>query len=158
MADSQDSRKKMAEVLWAEINRALLQSPDIRATVKNLRDLNLLEIVKEFNLVLDVEKLVNEILKDGLDAGSVPPYGVFGTKADFEENRKPPENWGKLEMSQLKFLAKKKALAPSSRIKAQRIDGRALSPNEISFQEYLNDQFDELTWMKQVGVRFVEGG
>lgn len=157
MADSQDSRKKMAEVLWADINRALLQSPDVRATVKNLRDLNLLEIVKEFNLVLDVEKLVDEILTDGPDTGSVPPYGVFDAEADFEGNKKPPENWEELEMSQLQFLAKKNSLA-SSRAKAQRIDGRALSPNEISFQEYLNDQFDELSWMKQAGVRFVEGG
>ena len=61
-------------------------------------------------------------------------------------------------MSQLQFMAKKNSLALSSRAKAQRIDGRALSPNEISFEEYLNDQFDELSWMKQAGVRFVEGG
>jgi|TARA_B100001079_G_scaffold10800_1_gene8860 hypothetical protein len=36
----------------------------------------------------------------------------------------------------------------------QFVDGKALSPNEISFLEYLVDQFDQNLWMKKAGIRF----
>jgi len=36
----------------------------------------------------------------------------------------------------------------------EHIDGRELSENEISFQEWVSDQFNEDEWLKRLGLRW----
>jgi len=36
----------------------------------------------------------------------------------------------------------------------QWVDGKALSDNEIRFEEYFNQRFDEKHWMKKAKIRF----
>ena len=55
--------KKLAEYLWTEINKAILKSPDVQFSIKKLQKLELLDYVSEFNLVLEVDKLIESILK-----------------------------------------------------------------------------------------------
>ena len=58
-----DEKKRLAEYLWTEINKAILKSPDVQFSIKKLQKLELLDYVSEFNLVLEVDKLIESILK-----------------------------------------------------------------------------------------------
>ena len=58
-----DEKKRLAEYLWTEINKAILKSPDVQFSIKKLQKLELLDYVAEFNLVLEVDKLIESILK-----------------------------------------------------------------------------------------------
>ena len=58
-----DKKKRLAEFLWTEINKAILKSPDVQTSIKKLEQLKLLDYVSEFNLVLEVDKLIENILK-----------------------------------------------------------------------------------------------
>ena len=60
----------MGEYLWAEINKAILQSPDVQLYLRKLEKLNLIDYVSEYNLVLEVDKLIDNILKKELKKGN----------------------------------------------------------------------------------------
>ena len=63
MSWERDEKKRLAEYLWTEINKAILKSPDVQFSIKKLQKLELLDYVAEFNLVLEVDKLIESILK-----------------------------------------------------------------------------------------------
>ena len=52
------------------------------------------------------------------------------------------------------LLVRDEETKPTPKKLNQFVDGKALSPNEISFLEYLVDQFDQNLWMKKAGIRF----
>ena len=64
-----DEKKRLAEYLWTEINKAILKSPDVQFSIKKLQKLELLDYVAEFNLVLEVDKLIESILKKKYNEG-----------------------------------------------------------------------------------------
>jgi len=145
-----DKKKKLAEYLWAEINKAILKSPDVQFSVKKLHKLQLLDYVAEFNLVLEVDKLIESILKQNPDKeASVDDLDKLKEEileakinSSFEELQLPAD------------LEKKETLELSSPSSLQWVDGQALSENEIRFEEYFNQQFDENHWMKKAKIRF----
>ena len=58
-------------------------------------------------------------------------------------------------MPNLEMTGKKKTPVPPSSSKlSQWVDGKALSENEIRFEEYFNQRFDEKHWMKRAKIRF----
>ena len=65
-----DEKKRLAEYLWTEINKAILKSPDVQFSIKKLQKLELLDYVAEFNLVLEVDKLIESILKKKCGEGN----------------------------------------------------------------------------------------
>mgnify|MGYP000595556094 FL=1 len=65
-----DEKKRLAEYLWTEINKAILKSPDVQFSIKKLQKLELLDYVSEFNLVLEVDKLIESILKKKCGEGN----------------------------------------------------------------------------------------
>jgi hypothetical protein len=153
-----DKKKRLAEYLWTEINKAILKSPDVQFSIKKLEKLQLLDYVSEFNLVLEVDKLIESILKKGAEkeAKSLDMEKLkkefLETKANsgYEETQLPDE-------SELETLEKKLPdISPSfsSHPPVQWVDGKALSENEILFEEYLNSGFDENNWMKDAKIRF----
>ncbi len=134
-----DQKKRLAEYLWTEINKAILKSPDVQISIKKLEKLKLIDYVSEFNLVLEVDKLIESILKkntssetqtnsilEELEIHADPEY-------DQEEDQTPD------------------SATPLSPL--QRVDGKTLSENEILFEEYFNQRFDEKHWMKKVKIR-----
>ena len=96
-----------------------------------LRDADQLDAVKEFNLMLDVEKLIEETLPQGLDTKSENENKILSELATCDKETKPD---------------------PKKR--NQFVDGKVLPPNELCFQEYLTSQVDENLWMKKTGIRF----
>ena len=70
MSWERDEKKRLAEYLWTEINKAILKSPDVQFSIKKLQKLELLDYVSEFNLVLEVDKLIESILKKKCGEGN----------------------------------------------------------------------------------------
>ena len=135
-----DEKKRLAEYLWTEINKAILKSPDVQLSIKKLQKLELLDYVSEFNLVLEVDKLIESILKKNTPKGNKADSILeeLHIHAEFGNDR------GKKETVDL----------PSSSKPSQWVDGKALSENEIRFEEYSNQRFDEKHWMKKAKIRF----
>ena len=142
MSSERDEKKRLAEYLWTEINKAILKSPEIQLSIKNLEKLELLDYVSEFNLVLEVDKLIESILKQN---------ATKETKANsiLEELQIHAELGNDLEEKETLELP-----SPSFSNPSQWVDGKALSENEIRFEEYFNQQFDEKHWMKKAKIRF----
>ena len=67
MSSKNDEKKKLAEYLWIEINRAILTSPEVKLSIKQLQVLGLLEYISEYNLVLEVDRLIDKIVKEADD-------------------------------------------------------------------------------------------
>ncbi len=136
MSWERDKKKRLAEYLWTEINKAILKSPEVQLSVKKLEKLQLLDYVTEFNLVLEVDKLIESILKKN---------ALEVNKADsiLEELHihAEPEN---------DPVEEKSPGLPAS----PQVDGKTLSENEILFEEYFNQRFDERHWMKKAKIRF----
>ena len=67
MSSKNDGKKKLAEYLWIEINRAILTLPEVKLSIKQLQGLGLLEYVSEYNLVLELDRLIDKIVKEADD-------------------------------------------------------------------------------------------
>ncbi|MBT3183085.1 MAG: hypothetical protein HOI59_10720 [Nitrospina sp.] len=140
MSWERDKKKKLAEYLWTEINKAILKSPDVQISIKKLQKLELLDYVSEYNLVLEVDKLIESILKKNVQkeikADSIlEELHIHAEPENDQEEKETPD-------------------LPSSPEPAQWVDGKALSENEVRFEEYFNQQFDEKHWMKKAKIRF----
>ena len=140
MSGKKDKKKRLAEYLWTEINKAILKSPDVQFSIKKLDKLQLLDYVSEFNLVLEVDKLIEGILKQEDEEKN-------NTASILEEL--PMRNEGENDREE------NEALGCSSNLSSlQWVDGKTLSTNEILFEEYFNQRFDEKHWMKKAKIRF----
>jgi hypothetical protein len=140
MSWERDQKKKLAEYLWTEINKAILKSPDVQSSVKKLEESGLLDYVSEYNLVLEVDKLIESILKknEPNEARADSILEELHIHAEPENDQKEKET---PDLS-------------SSPESVQWVDGKALSENEVRFEEYFNQQFDEKHWMKKAKIRF----
>ena len=153
MTWERDKKKRLAEYLWTEINKAILKSPDVQFSIKKLQKLQLLDYVSEFNLVLEVDKLIESILKQNEDREASTQdldklkeeFLEAEANSDLEELQLPAE----AEESETPDLS-----SPFTPSPLQWVDGKALSDNEIRFEEYFNQRFDEKHWMKKAKIRF----
>ncbi len=132
MNSSDESKRKLVEFLWVEINRAILTSKEVKSSIKILRDLDLLDHLSDYNLVLDVNALVdliqrNETIRESKDRRAGDKPEVQDKAAVDRDEIKP------LDM----------------------VDGKELSRNEVQFQKHMEKNFDEGEWMKQIGIRFL---
>jgi hypothetical protein len=73
MTNEEESKRRLVQCLWVEINRAIIGSQDVKSCIKLLKDLDLLEYVQDFNLVLDIKVLLKLIQYD--DNNICPPKG-----------------------------------------------------------------------------------
>jgi len=156
MSRREESKKRLVEFLWAEINRAILRSPDVRSSVKSLQALDLLNYVSDYNLVLDVKTLVEMIVKDeeGDAFGSMEESDTLGADDMVPKFFEAPSERRRADDFTGESGDDVGAVRKSG---GQRIDGRVLSENEIRFQERLQEEFDEEDWMKKAGIRFTDG-
>ncbi|MBI4384891.1 MAG: hypothetical protein HY579_12770 [Nitrospinae bacterium] len=79
MENQEEVRRKLVEHLWAEINKAILDSSRVKIALMNIKGLGLLNEVSEYSLVLDVNKLIDMMAmgREG-PAGPVPRENVQG--------------------------------------------------------------------------------
>lgn len=137
MQNEEESKRKLVEFLWVEINRAIIGSQDVKSCIKILKDLDLLDHVEDYNLVLDVQALIDLIQKDGKKG--TPP-----SDEEIRDKKRPSD------LRQTKSASDPKAIDP-----VQTIDGKELSENEVLFQKHLERNFDESNWLKKAGIRFL---
>ena len=153
MTWERDKKKRLAEYLWTEINKAILKSPDVQFSIKKLQKLQLLDYVSEFNLVLEVDKLIESILKQNEDR-EASTQDLNKLKEEFleaKENSDPEELQLQTDPEESETLNLSPSVTPDP---LQWVDGKALSENEIRFEEFFNQQFDEKHWMKKAKIRF----
>lgn len=143
-----DKKKRLAEFLWTEINKAILKSPDVQTSIKKLEQLKLLDYVSEFNLVLEVDKLIENILKQdvSLEAKNSTPDKLKEVYLEAKTNSVLDELQNNAEPNNEQ--EEKETKTPS-----QWVDGKALSDNEILFEEYVNNRFNEKHWLKKAKIR-----
>jgi hypothetical protein len=65
---NEQSKKEMAEALWMEINRAILNSNRVRDCLVSMKEKDILDYLCEHDFLLDGEKLIEEILDDSSTA------------------------------------------------------------------------------------------
>jgi hypothetical protein len=139
MANEEESKRKLVEFLWVEINRAIINSVEVKSCIKILKDLDLLDHIEDYNLVLDVKALIELIQKKDEKGVAIP---AREEKDDLQAS--PAAGSAKAEQ-------KKQPTEGSS----QKIDGKSLTENEVLFQKHLERNFDESLWMKKAGIRFL---
>ena len=137
MTNEEESKRKLVEFLWVEINRAIIGSPEVKSCIKILKDLDLLEHVEDYNLVLDVQALIKLIKKDD-------KKGIMPSSEDIKVKKKS-----------LDIRSKKADAAKQTQDPTQMIDGKELTEKEILFQKHLERNFDESHWLKKAGIRFL---
>jgi hypothetical protein len=57
-------KKELAEFLWLEINRAIINSNSVRNCLKILKQMNMLDFLCEHDYILDGKKLVEKLLDE----------------------------------------------------------------------------------------------
>ena len=137
MKNEEESKRKLVEFLWVEINRAIIGSQEVKSCIKILKDLDLLDHVEDYNLVLDVQALIKLIQKDDKKAGKPSNEEIKENKQDSDVRPGKSDSAG-----------------PSGQ-PAQVIDGKQLSDNEVLFQKHLERNFNEINWLKKAGIRFL---
>jgi hypothetical protein len=152
MSSKNDSKKKLAEYFWMEINKAILTSPEVKLSIKQLQALGLLDYVSEYNLVLEVDRLISKILKK---TGDVTPDELTQLKKDFLD----VEESGQIDFSHSEESSEKNTLKEKTDSEALKtvsmpwVDGKLLSGSELLFEEYLSQEFDEDQWLKKSKIR-----
>jgi len=58
MANHNESHIKMAELLWADINNAILRSAEVKASIRRMVEMNMLDYLAKYNLTIDMKRLV----------------------------------------------------------------------------------------------------
>jgi hypothetical protein len=142
MQNEEESKRKLVEFLWVEINRAIIGSQDVKSCIKILKDLDLLDHVEDYNLVLDVQALIDLIQKDG-------KKGAAPSNEEIKEKKRPSD------LRQTKPASDEKTSDQKNEDPGQTIDGKRLTENEVLFQKHLERNFDEGNWLKKAGIRFL---
>ena len=61
---NEQSKKEMAEALWMEINRAIINSSRVRDCLNSMKGKNILDYLSEHDFILDAKKLIEEVLDE----------------------------------------------------------------------------------------------
>ncbi len=64
MTNEEETKRRLVQSLWIEINRAIIGSQDVKSCIKLLKDFDLLDHVQGFNLKLDMKMLLKLIQYD----------------------------------------------------------------------------------------------
>jgi hypothetical protein len=58
-------KKKLAEYVWTDVNKVIPGSINVQFSIKKIKRLQLFDYASDFNLSLEVDKLIERILKKG---------------------------------------------------------------------------------------------
>jgi hypothetical protein len=61
------NKKELAEFLWLEINRAIINSNNVRNCLKILKQMDMLDFLCQHDYILDGKKLVEKLLDESTD-------------------------------------------------------------------------------------------
>ncbi|MZH05235.1 MAG: hypothetical protein F3743_07520 [Nitrospinae bacterium] len=150
--------KKCLEALFWEINKAVIESEDVRNLILEIERTGKLDSASDYNLVLDVRLLIETVKRQGKPDGDKQDYMeeikrlIDSFDDEIEDERQSSSqgltespNFEKPDETNLSKHASKGA-------PVQWIDGKVLSEKEIQFQEFVNSNFDESSWLKQARI------
>jgi hypothetical protein len=60
-----DKKEKLAEYIWTDVNKVISGSTDVQFSIKKIEKLQLFDCASEFNLALELDKLIERVLKKG---------------------------------------------------------------------------------------------
>ena len=149
MKDQNESHRQFAELLWVEINKAILSSKEVRKSVQRLKSLGMLQHISKYDLVLDIEKLIDLAQKEeeNLRSETIEKTALGLTPENLRERQDVA-----MEVDQPSPQSEYSPETPAQC--KQRVDGKVLSTNEIRFQRYLESNFDETLWLKRIKIRW----
>ena len=85
------NKKELAEFLWLEINRAIINSNNVRNCLKILKQMDMLDFLCQHDYILDGKKLVEKLLDESTDLDeSEETVGDFSTDLFMEEDAMVP--------------------------------------------------------------------
>jgi hypothetical protein len=86
------NKKELAEFLWLEINRAIINSSNVRNCLKILKQMDMLDFLCQHDYILDGKKLVEKLLDDStnLDAPEETTSEDYSVDMYFEEDAVVP--------------------------------------------------------------------
>ncbi len=127
--DSFDSHlDKAYEQLNEAIMKAIVSSEDVKSVLNDFKDKDMINNLAVLNLILSLEELSDLVFtKDG-------SYKLEQTKNETTDPE--PET-----------PAEKPSLNPYV------VDGEQLSPNEVLFERFYQDKFNEKEWMKKFKIQ-----
>jgi hypothetical protein len=67
------NKKELAEFLWLEINRAIINSNNVRNCLKILKQMDMLDFLCQHDYILDGKKLVEKLLDEPQNADDNEP-------------------------------------------------------------------------------------
>jgi len=70
------NKKELAEFLWLEINRAIINSNNVRNCLNILKQMDMLDFLCQHDYILDGKKLVEKLLEESTDLDE--PEGTLG--------------------------------------------------------------------------------
>jgi len=114
------------------ILQAILLSKDVQDILARFKKQGQMNEKAVLNLFLSLEELYQMIDESSKKPG---PYKI-------EPETSTPENF-----------TEKRGKKPSTKEEIL-IDGKLLTSNEVLFEKYTQEKFDETDWMKKAGIRF----
>ena len=85
------NKKELAEFLWLEINRAIINSNNVRNCLKILKQMDMLDFLCQHDYILDGKKLVEKLLDESTDLDeSEETVGDFSMDMFLEEDAMVP--------------------------------------------------------------------
>lgn len=79
------NKKELAEFLWLEINRAIINSNSVRNCLKILKQMDMLDFLCQHDYILDGKKLVEKLLDDPQQLDDSEEYAPEDSMALFLE-------------------------------------------------------------------------
>ena len=87
------NKKELAEFLWLEINRAIINSNNVRNCLKILKQMDMLDFLCQHDYILDGKKLVEKLLDESttdLDEPEEISLGDYSMDMFLEEDAMVP--------------------------------------------------------------------
>ena len=86
------NKKELAEFLWLEINRAIINSNNVRNCLNILKQMDMLDYLCQHDYILDGKKLVEKLLDEStnLDETEEMTFGDYSMDMFLEEDAMVP--------------------------------------------------------------------
>lgn len=97
------SKKELAEFLWLEINKAILNSTSVKNCLKILERMDMIDFLSEHDYVLDGRKLVEKILDQQVDGDTAKAENTFITEDTSSDLKKPAGDITKRVLDEYQF-------------------------------------------------------
>ena len=154
MGKKANANNLFLEILVSELGEAVLGSKKIQARFRQICKMGILKDIAHQTVGFNLGDLAKEIIDDMETQRS---FLQPEQSENVSEPEKPsPQNSNIDDHECPGDQGREQRISEENVVKnfVQQVDGRKLSPNEIKFQEYLEKDFDEETWLKEARIEY----